>query len=77
MTRVIAFCLLSPSSGPELIILPGPVSATPVSTGLGTGTSATSSISGVITGIAPVTGAFVSTTTFTGRPNLMAKSRSR
>ena len=77
MTRVIAFCLLSPSSGPELIMRPAPVSATPVAAGSSPGTSSDSSISGVMTGIAPVTGAFVSTTTFTGRSNVRAKSRSR
>src|SRR3982750_1522042 len=57
MTRVIAFCLLSPSSGPELIMRPAPVSATPVAAGASPGRSSASNISGVITGIAPVTGA--------------------
>jgi hypothetical protein len=39
MTRVIAFCLLRPSSGPELIIRPSPWSALPVATGSSAGVS--------------------------------------
>ena len=43
-----------PSSGPELIIRPSPVSATPVATGSSVGTSKSSSVApSGMTGIAP------------------------
>ena len=83
--RAIALRLLSPSRGPELIMRPSSVSAMPVTAGSSAssppspapGSIGTPSSSSSITGIAPVTGAVVSTTTLTGRSKARAKSRSR
>ena len=84
MTRAIALRLDRPSSGPELIIRPSPVRAMPVRAGSidsngrpRSGSIGTPCSSSSMTGIAPVTGAVVSTTTVTGRSNARAKSRSR
>ncbi len=83
--RAIAFRLESPSSDPELIMRPSPVRAMPVVAG-SMSVSDVSEVPGSIgspfssrsiTGMAPVIGAVVSTTTRTGRSKARAKSRSR